>query len=50
MDVGNSGGYTWVGTGGIREISVPAPQFCYEPNCSRKTKSLIKKERKKSSE
>lgn len=31
------GGYVYVGIGGIWEISVTSPQFCYEPKTSLKT-------------
>lgn len=31
------GGYVYVGIGGIWEISVTSPQFCYEPKTALKT-------------
>lgn len=46
-DVDNGGNYACVGAGGVWEIAVPSPQFCYKPiNALKiiKIKKLKKKE------
>ena len=41
-DADNGGGCACVGTGGVRETSVPSSQFCYKPKTALKNKVLKK--------
>lgn len=42
-DLYNGGGYTFVGSVGVEEISVPSSRFCFNPKTALKTKVFKKK-------